>query len=375
MLALSQPLNHPKFMNNIIKRLLLVSTFCLSANALFAGTVGTFGNFSYTYDGTSISITGYSSYATGEVVVPSTIEGKPVTSIGNSAFAYLSLPTSVTIPNSVTAIGESAFSYCSSMTSVTLPNKITSIGPNTFTNCSSLTSVTIPTSVTSIGDYAFDTCGSLSSVTIPANVISIGYGAYHSCYKLTEVTIGSGVTSIGGFAFYRCPLLVKATFLGKAPISPTDFFSGASPLFTVYFIKGSTGFTAPAWNGYPAVALPKAPDIAVAQPVGSNMVDGIAKRSFGSKPVGSTTAAKTFTISNTGTSSLTGLAITKDGMNSSDFIISTLTKTTLAPGEITTFTLRFKPTATGTRNAAIHIKSNDPNENPFDINLTGMGAS
>jgi hypothetical protein len=34
----------------------------------------------------------------------------------------------------------------------------------------------------------------------------------------------------------------------------------------------------------------------------------------------------------------------------------------------------FKPTAKGARIAAIHIKSNDADENPFDIDLAGQGG-
>ncbi|MEI6607484.1 MAG: cadherin-like beta sandwich domain-containing protein, partial [Verrucomicrobiota bacterium] len=39
----------------------------------------------------------------------------------------------------------------------------------------------------------------------------------------------------------------------------------------------------------------------------------------------------------------------------------------------TSFTVTFAPAALGTRSAAIHIASNDANENPFDISLTGNG--
>ena len=87
-----------------------------------------------------------------DVVVPSTIGGESVTSIGYNAFYNNSL-TSVTIPNSVTSIGNAAF-YNNSLTSVTIPNSVTSIGPYAFWD-NSLTSVTIPNSVTSIGPTAF----------------------------------------------------------------------------------------------------------------------------------------------------------------------------------------------------------------------------
>lgn len=116
------------------------------------------------------------------------------------------------------------------------------------------------------------------------------------------------------------------------------------------------------------------PEIGVQQPIGSKLVDGTSKRSFGTVKTGKIGTAKTFTIKNSGTVTLTGLAITKNGAHASNFIVTQPTKTKLAPGTSTTFKVSFKPSAPGTRTAAIHIKNNDSNENPFDIQLTGLGV-
>ena len=97
-----------------------------------------------------------------EIVISSTVNGKPVTSIGNSAFSGCISLTSIVIPDSVTSIGSSAFYDCDSLTSVTIGNSVTSIGDYAFKGCSSLTSIVIPDSVTSIGKYAFDGCDSLT---------------------------------------------------------------------------------------------------------------------------------------------------------------------------------------------------------------------
>jgi hypothetical protein len=43
----------------------------------------------------------------------------------------------------------------------------------------------------------------------------------------------------------------------------------------------------------------------------------------------------------------------------------------VVPGATTLFTVKFTPKALGARTAAMHIASNDVNENPFDIGLTG----
>ncbi len=99
------------------------------------------------------------------VRIPAAYNGKPVTSIGDLAFANCSSLTGITIPNSVTSIGPSAFWGCRSLTSIVIPETVTSIGEAAFAYCDSLTSVTIPEAVTSIGEYAFGECSSLTSVT------------------------------------------------------------------------------------------------------------------------------------------------------------------------------------------------------------------
>jgi len=57
-----------------------------------------------TTDG-KVTITSFKSSATGELVIPATIEGNPVTSIGDRAFAGRSNLTSITIPDSVVSMG------------------------------------------------------------------------------------------------------------------------------------------------------------------------------------------------------------------------------------------------------------------------------
>jgi hypothetical protein len=113
---------------------------------------------------------------------------------------------------------------------------------------------------------------------------------------------------------------------------------------------------------------PVAPEIAIEQPEGLGLVDGIAKVVF-SAPPGST--AQLFTIRNTGTANLTGLIVSIDGVDASSFTVDTTSmETTVLPGESTTFSVT--DIGSGTRDAALHITSNDADENPFDISLLGQ---
>lgn len=119
--------------------------------------------------------------------------------------------------------------------------------------------------------------------------------------------------------------------------------------------------------------VPPVPEIDVQQPAGNSLEDGFTKVSFGTVAVGKSSTVKKFTVRNLGNGALTGLTVTRNGVNAKEFKVVQAAKTSLAPGAGTTFTVTFKPTAKGLRSAAIHIKSNDADEASFDLVLTGKG--
>ena len=156
---------------------------------------GVEGGFVYTTNKGSVSISGYTGSGVG-VTIPDTINGLPVTSIGNG-----------------------------------------SSSPFSGTN---FTSVTIPNSVTSIGSYAFEGCG-LTNVTIPDSVTSIGQWAFYGCTSLTSITIPDSVTNIGMFAFVNCRGLTSVYFQGNAPSFARMVF--VSDPATIYYLPGTTGWS------------------------------------------------------------------------------------------------------------------------------------
>ena len=244
--------------------------------------------------------------ATGDLVIPSTYNGLPVTHIVDYAFEYCTSLTSVTIPDSVTSISDKAFRssgcipiYCAkgsyaeqyaiaegcicklfgvspieyfefesisdgseyicngfkyrglSFEEVVIPDvynglPVTSISDEAFRDSITLTSITIPDSVTSIGDKAFKYCDALTSITIPDSVTYIGQEAFYNCYSLTSVTIPNNVTSIGDKAFYYCTSLTSVTIGDSVTSIGDEIFNRCTALTSVTIGDSITsiGFTA-----------------------------------------------------------------------------------------------------------------------------------
>ena len=83
-------------------------------------TAEVYEDLTYTVSGGKATITGCDPSATGEVVIPDTIAGYPVTTIGLSAFADCTGITAITIGKNVTSIGNKVFSGCDALTTITV---------------------------------------------------------------------------------------------------------------------------------------------------------------------------------------------------------------------------------------------------------------
>ncbi len=191
-------------------------------------------------DKTYYIVSGIGTCTDTDIIIPSTYDTKPVTTIGGSAFYNCRSITSITIPDNVTSIDNMAFAYCSTTSnlsitfgensklssignfvfsgcrieSIEIPDSVTSIGHQAFKNCNILKSITFSenSKLSSIGNSAFSGCSSLTSITLPNNVTFIGTNIFENCTSLTSITIPDSIASIGYCAFSGCSSLTSITF-------------------------------------------------------------------------------------------------------------------------------------------------------------------
>jgi BspA type Leucine rich repeat region (6 copies) len=246
--------------------------------------------YSTNADGVTVTITGYTG-SDGVVTIPDTINGLPVVSVGNNAFARHPTLTSITIPDCVTNIGDWAFtatdSY-SSLTNVLIGNNVNSIGRGAFHFCDKLTSIKIPKSVISIGDGALSGCFGLKKITVDANnpayssvdavlfnksqtelvqfpggkagnytipdsITNIGDYAMWNCPELTSIIIPEGVTSIKKEAFAACGNLISVTIPSSVTNIEIWAFDSCVSLKGVYFHGNAPGHGE--YRGYKGISI------------------------------------------------------------------------------------------------------------------------
>ena len=94
---------------------------------------------------------------------------------------------------------------------------------------------------------------------------------------------------------------------------------------------------------------------------------------FGSQPAGTTSSARTVTLTNTGDGSLTIQSVAVTGANSANFAQSNTCGSSVAPGGTCVITTTFTPSAAGGASAAVTIADNAPGT-PHTIALAGTGG-
>lgn len=124
------------------------------------------------------------------IVIPETIDGYTVTSIGSEAFRGNNRLREIVLPDTLTAIEDYAFADCPRLLSIAIPENVTIIGKNAFENDSRLAEVIVATeaALESIGERAFAYCGTLQRFDIPDNLQEITGSAFYGASSMHQIT-------------------------------------------------------------------------------------------------------------------------------------------------------------------------------------------
>ncbi|QUJ77208.1 choice-of-anchor D domain-containing protein [Sulfitobacter albidus] len=113
---------------------------------------------------------------------------------------------------------------------------------------------------------------------------------------------------------------------------------------------------------------------------GGEIVDGDSTPSaaegtvFAAAEVTGGQTTQTYTINNTGGTTLNISGVTVSGADSGDFTVSTPPPASIAPAGSATFQVTFDPTAAGTRTATITVANDDADEGSYSFDVTGNGS-
>lgn len=81
---------------------------------------------------------------------------------------------------------------------------VTCIGEGVFQNCTTISNIIVPDSITTIESYAF--AGTCATIELPTSIKSIGEKAFYNCTELTSIKISVN-TIVGNDAFSGCDKL------------------------------------------------------------------------------------------------------------------------------------------------------------------------
>ncbi len=213
-------------------------------NSLSETAASPVSDFTYEIREGEVTITAYTG-SEEHVVIPSEIEGLPVTELGHRAFRENMQLKSFVLPDSLKRIGNQCFGLCKNLETVEIPAQVEKIDNLAFAGCLRLSRVTLPASVAEIGASVFNCCPELIEIivsednsdyssrdgvlfdeeqttlirypsnraaveyTIPETVKGMSPWAFDYCQNLETVVIPDGLTVIDPGAFARCSSLQR----------------------------------------------------------------------------------------------------------------------------------------------------------------------
>ena len=195
-----------------MKKEFFLKIMCIFFIAICASNIKLYAansDFLYELDANNYAtITAYKG-SSGEITIPSNIDGYEVKKIKNHAFNESrnstngKILTNVVINDGITEIGDFAFVGCSNLKSITLPESLISLGDQTFIGCSKLNKINIPSSLKKFETYVFQETG-ITEMIIHEGFESIGSCTFRICTELKGVKVYSKNVTYADDAFEYC---------------------------------------------------------------------------------------------------------------------------------------------------------------------------
>ena len=217
----------------------------------------------------TLVITGYKGWEL-EVEIPETIEGVPVTAIGDDAFSAVDKTisewqremrrniTDICCPNSIVWIGNRAFYHCTSLNMIAFddesPIALRWLGAAAFAGCTHFDIGCIPWGTRTIQPCCFDGCQTAEVADLDGTVGTIGPYTFRNCTKLKEVSLYEGITEVDSDAFDHCTSLESIRLPKSLNLTDWTPFEHC-PIQRVYAPKGSKAAKLAAAQGIRVVQL------------------------------------------------------------------------------------------------------------------------
>ena len=180
----------------------------------------------------------------GELIIPASLDGIPITVITESAFSGNKKIRKVNLPEGLITIDKYAFSDCSNLTEINFPQSLKTIEYRAFIRCNKLERITLSKLITKIDSEAFGGCNNFFEISVdsknleyksidgvlfnkdgtdlkmypagrkapeyfvPVSVKYINAWAFSGCKHLKKIYL-AGIETIGMFAFSCCRNLTE----------------------------------------------------------------------------------------------------------------------------------------------------------------------
>lgn len=169
-----------------------------------------------------------------DVGIPSTINGKTVTALGETIFSSNKVVQRVYIPATVGEINQYSFYGCNELSSIVVDpdSKLLSTQNGVLFNYEKTTLIKyppaksdkeyiMPDSVVEVYGFAFDECRGLANIILSPNTEKIAAYAFGFCVGLNEIFIPQKVSDIEDSAFINC-INLENIVVDKNNISYSD---------------------------------------------------------------------------------------------------------------------------------------------------------